>query len=792
MNGIEKTKPTIMRSPVVSLDDVSVIYQGDDKPIIKNCTLQIGKGETVLVVGPSGSGKSTLAMAVAGLIPRSVDGVVQGDLHLDESLRVPGQIGYVFQDPDAQFCMLTVEDEVAFGLENLNIPRNEMPERIRRALDTVNLGHTLHEQHATFSGGTKQKLAIASALAMDAELLILDEPTANLDPLSTRQIYELIVKLRSSGQTMLVIEHKYEPLLPYVDKVVAFNEHGEIDTICSGSDWLHHRSKPVERASIGRKRTEGQATGRTTGLVVDAVPVVQLDHVGLKYGSKRIWHDVSMRLYGGEWVAIVGPNGAGKSSLIEVMAGLIKPDQGSVRLADRLVHQIPARERYESMAFGFQNPEYQFLFERVGDEMAGRIVGDDVPADVLRSLEEFGLQDHAGDSPYALSQGQKRRLAVGVMMRDDHDVYLFDEPTYGQDELSEAVILSRLDLLRGEGKTIVTVTHDMDMVRRFASRVIVLADGGIIFDGDVGALFTREDVLVRAHLLDDTREIAIDRSTANRSRPQAQQRGAMTSVDDGKRLESHDARRPGVPMWRIHPSVKLLTLLAISIVTLFANSFAQLGRLWIVVLIISFGLGWCSPWKMVKRLWLIVLLYGVYVWTFAANAAIPAGAKQIDWLWFHISAYGMWQGVLVSIRTFATVVLAYVFLETTDGTDFVESLSQTFKVTPKLSYGVMAGTSFIPRFQRELRTFRFARQVRGRQGWWLTRPVTYALPMLSQSIRLGERVAIAMEARGFYDAPAQQSTARTYFRRTPLSVWDGVFAVGAVALTVVLFVVRGR
>ncbi|EPZ43591.1 ATP-binding cassette domain-containing protein [Alicyclobacillus acidoterrestris] len=786
-------------SPVLSVHNLSVTYGDDATPTIVDCTFDVLPGECVLVTGPSGSGKSTIAMALAGIIPRSIEADVSGELIWQPSLQKPGKIGYVFQDPDSQFCMLTVADEIAFGLENLQIPREEMPAQTEASLRRVDLDVAPSDHHANFSGGMKQKLAIASALAMDCEFLILDEPTANLDPLATRQIFEQIVALRRMGRTLLIVEHKYSPLLPFVDKVLRVDASGRVTSLRPDelSRTLGRRADSDETPMQTSKKHLSVACGVEMGEVsltrpsgeFGGKPLLEVADAALCYGDKTIWSGVSLTLHKGEFVAIVGPNGAGKSSLLEVMGGLLPATSGEVRLLGTPVGRVRPTARYQTIAYGFQNPEYQFLFERVVDEMAGRMVGDDVPPEVLAQLAEFGLEHHATASPYALSQGQKRRLAVGVMLRDEHDLFLFDEPTYGQDKASEETILRRLQQLQSAGKTVVTITHDMALVKRYATRVLVLADGQLLFDGTVKDLYAREDILNRAHLLDDTRPlqagvkedgVLVRKSTTATAVPVRVER-----VDEMHQRAYKAAARS--PLSAVHPGVKLLTLVYIALFTLFTNSFRELAVMWAVTLVVTFGLGWCNPWRALKRLWIVLAMYVIYLWTFAANAATPPGYHYENVLWFHLSFYGLWQGLIVALRTFSTVVLAYAFVETTDGTDFVVSLSQSFHLPPKLAYGVMAGTGFLQRIDHELRTFRMARRVRGRQGWWVTRPVSYALPMLSQSIRLSERLAMAMEARGFYGAPANRWNGRTYFRRIPFRLWDFVFAGLCVVVVVGLF-----
>ncbi|EJY55336.1 ABC transporter-like protein [Alicyclobacillus hesperidum URH17-3-68] len=760
-------------SPLVSVRDLAVTYDGEAKPSVRGCTFSIHPGECMLLAGPSGSGKSTLAMALAGIIPQSVEGVVTGECWIAPSVSKPGKIGYVFQDPESQFCMHHVDDEIAFGLENLQIPRDEMAQRTKQALAAVHLHVHPHAPHARFSGGMKQKLAIACALAMESELFIFDEPTANLDPTSTRMVFAMIAELRKQGKTLLIIEHKYEALLPVVDRVIALNNAGEQVGVFAADEW--------RRLSQGESGTCLHPNPLPVFPTSSPDPVLALCDLALTYGGEQVWQGIDAQVGRGEWIAIVGPNGAGKSSLLETMAGLRRPSKGIVKFAGRAITGMSARERYSHIAYGFQNPEYQFLYEQVADEMASRVLGDDIPEDVLHALGEFGLAEHAHASPYALSQGQKRRLSVAVMMRTHADIWLFDEPTYGQDPASEAQILNRLLQLQADGKSIVTVTHDMNLVQTYATRVWVLAEGTLLYDGAVSELLERQDILERAHLFDDIVPLSDDGPDPS----------AGIAPEDVTTALQHAPKQPSwprrSPVGKWHPDVKALTLLITAVVCMCCWSFGEAGRLWALVLVLAFAFGWCHPGKMVKRLLPLVLVYVIYLWAFAANAATPPGYRYVHWLWFHISWYGLNQGLLVVMRTFATVILAYVLLVTTDGTDFMVGLSQSFRIVPKMSYGMMAGMGFLGRFGHDLETFRMARRLRGREGWWILRPVTYALPLLSQSVRISERLAIAMEARGFYGDPANAWNGRTYYRQVSLRARDMVAGALTIATALVLW-----
>lgn len=218
-------------SSLLELQGLTVSYPDSKRPVLRDIDFQLQKGETVLLLGPSGCGKSTLAMVLSGVIPRSVEAEVSGGLRRSGDLETPGSIGYVFQDPDAGFCQFTVADEIAFGLENQQVPHGKMDRLIQSSLQAAGLAVSFGANHAVFSGGMKQKLAVASCLAMNGKLLILDEPTANLDPVSTAAVFNLIPALQQQGRTLVIIEHKFMPLLDRVNRVVLFNRRGEIHRI---------------------------------------------------------------------------------------------------------------------------------------------------------------------------------------------------------------------------------------------------------------------------------------------------------------------------------------------------------------------------------------------------------------------------------------------------------------------------------------------------------------------------------------------------------------------------------
>ncbi|WP_051321876.1 ATP-binding cassette domain-containing protein [Alicyclobacillus contaminans] len=794
-------------APLLRLSDVTIAYPDAPKPAVRDVSLTIRAGETWLLLGPSGCGKSTLAMLCGGLIPSAVEARVEGHVEKHPGLAATGAVGYVFQDPEAQFCMFHVDDEVAFGLENQRCPADEMPDRIRRALAAVRLDVPMTAEHAVFSGGMKQKLAIASALVMQPQLLIYDEPTANLDPASSKLVFEQLVRLREAGQTQLIIEHKFMPLLPHVDGVVLFAADGRVrrcgparEVLAAEWPWLKEagvvppwQSSPYDAAPqprVSRRFTplcEPAAASFAEGLDADSPaeePLISGHGLSLKYGDHIVWRDVDVTVPAGAFIAIVGPNGAGKSSLLQVLAGLTRPSQGQLLWRGRPLEQWPQRARQSFRAFGFQNPEHQFIYERVGDELANRVLQDGVPPDVASLLEQFGLSGLADRSPYALSQGQKRRLSVAAMIKDPHEVYLLDEPTFGQDAKTQAAMMESLKRLQQAGKTVVMTTHDMDLVRAHATEVWVMCDGRLTFCGPPSTLFERPDVMAEAHLLAEVEEIP---RTDLEVRPVEAEEQTPPGQSVGPGVVSRGVR--GVAR-RLNPSVHLLAVLAAVLLEVGAHTLTQTAGLFAWSLVLLVMVPRLGPLAILKRLSPFIGFYVLYVWSFVAFSAVPPGVPTFHLLWFHLSWTGLHTGVVLAFRMLAAVGLGLLLVSSTEITAMILSLCQNLRLAPKFAYGLLAGLRLAPLFQQEWIKLHQARQLRGKDARWSwLRPVTYALPLLTQAVRMSERIATAMEARGFVGAASTSVAGRTFYRPICVRMWDVWYGlcVPGVALILVLW-----
>ncbi|KTR87585.1 ABC transporter ATP-binding protein [Microbacterium testaceum] len=538
--------PTADTTALLSLRDVTITHLESDTPTPSRVSFDVRPGEVVLLLGPSGSGKSTLALAMNGLVPHAVPATVEG------TVRVAGQdaatatvadlattVGMVFQDPDAQLITGTLLDEVAFGPENLALPVDSVLARAETALRRMGLWERRHDSPDTLSGGGRQRLAIACALAMGSPVLVLDEPTANLDPRGVDDVYAALRDVVAEGDRAIVlVEHNLDAAVGLIDRVIVLDGGGCLVADGSVDAVLRERAEelhalgvwlpaatlaalrlrrtglpfprlpltPAElRADLAGREVPGVASLPRPSTRRDSAPLVRVAGLRAARGRTPVLHDIDLEITAGEFVAVVGANGAGKTTLVQTIAGVLRPPRGAVRIGGVDVRRTDPRTLARHVGFVFQNPEHQFIATTVFDEIAHglrrqRLGDDEVRRRTDELLARFGLADRADVHPFLLSGGQKRRLSVGTALVGGAPLLVLDEPTFGQDRARADELLSLLDDLRAAGTTIVVVTHDMQVVAEHADRVVVVDEGRITADGPVADVFADEAVLARAGL----------------------------------------------------------------------------------------------------------------------------------------------------------------------------------------------------------------------------------------------------------------------------------------------------
>lgn len=538
-------------APLLTVRDVAITHEGADAATPAAVTFAVRPGEVVLVLGPSGSGKSTLALALNGLIPHAIPAAVTGEVIVDgidtataTVAQLSTRVGMVFQDPDAQLVTGSVLDEVAFGPENLRMPVADVLARSEAALRRVGLWERRTDNPDRLSGGGRQRLAIACALAMGSALVVLDEPTANLDPQGIDEVYAALGDLVSAGdRSIVLVEHNLDAAVGFVDRVVVLDHAGRLVADGPVDEVLRGRAEELHRIGVWLPTSTLAALRlREAGYALDplpltpaelhdaletlppvgvpaataprsaparaetgAAPLIRVRDLTLARGRTRVLHGIDLDVRPGEFVAIVGANGAGKTSLIQAIAGVVPPPRGTVTVGDLDVGRSDARTLATRIGFVFQNPEHQFIAHTVFDELAHGLRLQHLPEDEVRSrtermLERFGLEHKAQLHPFLLSGGQKRRLSVGTALVAGAPVLALDEPTFGQDRARADELLRLLTELNDDGTTILVVTHDMQLVTEHADRTVVLADGRVLAQGPTAEVFADAALIESAGL----------------------------------------------------------------------------------------------------------------------------------------------------------------------------------------------------------------------------------------------------------------------------------------------------
>lgn len=530
-------------------------YERGSKHSLNGIDLKIREGEVILVLGPSGSGKSTLALTFNGLIPHSFPGEMSGMVHVCgmESFKTPvyeltQKVGIVFQDPEAQFVSMNVEDELVFGLENLCYPPEEMEERLVEALSKVDMLDYRYRDVYSLSGGEKQKILLAALMAIRPSVLIFDEPTANLDPVGTLEFFETVKSLKKTDEhTIILIEHKLDDLIHLIDRVVVigkggtklvegtplevFGEHAAMliqegiwmpQTALLANEFKENNIKSHNipliikeacdylknlepRPENSKNRSSEAMSSDNSNPDDNSNLALEIRDLSFSYSKSKIIENLSLKVAKGDFLAIVGANGAGKTTLAKHMVNIIHPSQGKVFIEGKDVLDIPTKDLSHKIGYVFQNPEHQFIKNTVEEQLTFGLELNGFSDDEIKSwldstLERFRIKPYAKMSPYMLSHGQKRLLSVATMLTLGQDILILDEPTFGQDLKSSTELLTLLNSLNQEGKTIIIITHDMTLVAKHARNVMVMADGKAIFSGSAHELFKNETILQNARL----------------------------------------------------------------------------------------------------------------------------------------------------------------------------------------------------------------------------------------------------------------------------------------------------
>lgn len=530
------------------------IREGDAAAaVLQGVNFEIARGDFVALLGRVGAGKTTLCMALNGLVPHATGGVFRGDVTVvglntkqHPVADLARHVGLVFQDPETQLVQMRVEDEVAFGPENLGAPPTEIEERVAWALAAVGLSDYRDRSPLLLSGGEKQRVAIAAMLAMRPQVLVLDEPTASLDPAGKAAVFRVLAELKRQHEiTIFMATQDLERIARFADRVLVLHdgrialddapgevfrqvaklqewglgapqiaELGHVLTQRMGrryefADMADAFKQLRQRARKARMR-KAQAPAleppaRRANPLAERVQIA-VEHVSHTYGDSTVaLRDVSLTLHPGDFVALLGPNGSGKTTLAKHLDGLLKPIEGRVMVEHRDTRKTRVAELARLVGYAFQNPDHQIFAATIQEEIAFAPRTQGLPPAIVaqrvaEALDRLRLVSYADKPPAALGFGQRRKVAVAAVIAGQPQALILDEPTGGLDWRSRQELMDAIAGFNILGRTVVLITHDMRLVAEYATRAIVLVAGQVIFDGSPRELFNRPETLAQAGL----------------------------------------------------------------------------------------------------------------------------------------------------------------------------------------------------------------------------------------------------------------------------------------------------
>jgi len=531
----------------IEIKELTYSYPTSVQPVLKGIDLTVRKGEFLSIMGPTGAGKSTLCLTLNGIIPQSLSGTMKGTVVVDGMNttiygvhQLTSKVGMVFQEPESQLFAMNVQEELSFGPENLGVPPDEIRRRVDWALKVVRMEQFRMRSPFRLSGGQKQRVAIAAALSMYPNILVLDEPTAGLDPIGKMEVFSVVHDLKNmQNMTVIMVEHESEEIARFSDRIAVMNDgkivllgiprevFSETETltkiglsvpqVCELARKMNdglRREKPYSFMTLqeaedvikkdfprlsSSKFTAPDRPSPATPTLND--PAVQVEGLHFEYDKGvEVLRGIDLTIRKGEFVAIIGQNGSGKTTLVKHFNGLLRPTSGRILVNAAETAQKTVAQLSRTVGYLFQNPDHQIFSTTVEDEIAfgpknlgvGR---DEIEKRVAEALKLVGLEDYRKVPPSTLGLGQRRKVTLAAIVAMKPDVMVLDEPTTGIDWNGSLQLMDSVTELNKQGHTIVTITHSMRVVAQYAHRTVVLANGKVILDGPTREVFAQPDIL---------------------------------------------------------------------------------------------------------------------------------------------------------------------------------------------------------------------------------------------------------------------------------------------------------
>ena len=732
-------------------------HAGRKNAALSGVDLDIAPGERVLVLGPSGSGKSTLMGGLAGLLGGAEEGEATGSLTVDgvAPAEARGRVGLLMQDPEAQVVLARVGDDVAFGMENLGVAREEIWPCVENSLEAVGLSVPLDHSTTELSGGQKQRLALASILAMGPGLLLLDEPTANLDPSGVAEVRAAVEKVvERTGATVVVVEHRVDVWASLVDRVIVVAD-GAIAADGPLREVLAQQGEALRERGIWLPGDDVAAEVGPAPEVApassEATPIARVTDLTIGYdASAPVRSGIDLMIERGVSTCIVGANGAGKSTFALTLAGLLPPLEGTVEVetSDGTrgdPHEWSSKQLLGRMSMVFQEPEYQFLAATVAEELAigpraAGMTDEEIAPLVDEHLEALGLTALARANPMTLSGGEKRRLSVATALISAPELLILDEPTFGQDRGTWLGLVRLLRAALERGVTLVSITHDPAFVAAMGQRVV-----------DLGQVGTRG-----ATPADPTDEAgAAPAGNAHDQRPKRGARGLLA---------------------RTNPVARVLALLVATtplLITIDPVSAGVALALELALMPLS-GVSARSFFLKATPLLLAAPLGALSMLLYAS----PGGTVYWQFGPAAISDHSMWLALGIGLRMCAIVMPAIALLDRIDPTDMGDGLAQILHLPARPVLAALAGARMTSLMAADWKALERARRARGVGDASRIRSfLRGSFSLLVFALRRSGKLATTMEARGFGAARK-----RTWARVSRLRAADAVLMVVAIAL----------